>query len=355
MKQSSTDSPASEVSAGGISGSASNEVSSGSSESPALVLNNADGPSRAPLLSAPLTLGGILDTAFNICRAHLGTLFLLVVTPWVLMQTCVLLTAALLGDLKVIVQPLIPGVWAAASLYQLDMGFPMWGLIVTAVISALVSMFTFGALTYGLGRLCTGHEISIGECYRGVLRRFVMLFLAYLFIFAAVFLSIMLAVLLGVVFFFALQMFDIPGWWSAAAWPLLALGPALLIPKVALVDEAVIIEGKNCFSAIARSWSLLKGKAVGPWPRSFYIRYIILMHVYLGITLIVTFVFTPVSQLMTYAAPESLRPVAAITGMFLSYFGGTVAGLIIAASEVVFFFDVRNRKEGLDLALMADR
>jgi hypothetical protein len=258
----------------------------------------------------------------------------------------VLLTAAVFGELTVMSEPVF-------STYFLDMGFSPWGIGLHLIVILVVSFFYYGALIYGLSEICAGKVPSIADSYRIALKRLWKLLILFIIFVLICFLSFAFVIALGFVLFFALLLFDISGWWSAVTWPLLALGPALLIPKLMLVGVAVMIENKGCFEAIARSWSILKGKAAGPWPRSFYIRYVVLMHIYVGVTLVVIMVISPLNQFALHYAPDALRPAIAITGNFFGYCVGTIGSLYCYACDVIFFFDVRNRKEGLDLSLMA--
>ena len=148
-------------------------------------------------------------------------------------------------------------------------------------------------------------NIVIKEAYRfvtGKLGRFVLTSLLFA---VAAFTLVILPILLGIGAYFALRLFT-SGWWSAVTWPFLMLIPAYGITKLLLFDKVVIIEGTAYLAALRRSWGLIEGKADQGWPKSYFMRLIVLLHLFLLINLTIKMVFQAPGSVVAHIVSDSV-------------------------------------------------
>lgn len=295
----------------------------------------------------PLSLGGILDRTFHICRAHFWKFMAIVIIPW-------LVTVGLVAIAIVIA--------VVVGLTRQTLGeTSLWILIIVAVvalpslIAALVAIFYLsqGALIHAVSSIYLGRKVLVSEAYRYVLARLGRFVLtSFLFILAAVVL-LGASLALGVIFFLISRALTSSGWWSAFTWPILIILPVYGTLKMLLFDKVVIIEDQSYASALRRSWGLLSGKADGPWPRGYLLRLLILLQLFVLINIAISLLFGTPSALMAGLFPESLKIVAEILGRILGSLGNLIAGIFGSVGLVVFYYDIRNRKEGFDLKTLA--
>jgi hypothetical protein len=300
-----------------------------------------------PMVIEPLSLGGILDRTFQICRAYFWKLMAIVIIPW-------LVTVGLVA--LAIVIAVIAGLTGHALGKT-----PLWILIVVGVVvvptlvAVLVAIFYLsqGALIHAVSSIYVGRRVMVSEAYRYVLEKLgKFVITSFLFILVC-FLLLAASSALGIVFFFISRALTSSGWWSALTWPILLIGPVYVSLKMLLFDKVVIIEDQSYGSALKRSWELLSGKADGPWPRGYLLRLLILLWLFVLINLAISLLFGTPSALLAGLFPEGLKILAEILGRILSSIGNLIAGLFGSVGLVVFYYDIRNRKEGFDLKTLA--
>ena len=293
----------------------------------------------------PLNLGDILDQTFRVFRKH----FLL-----------------LMGIIAVISVPVAVlqgfGTWQYTQNFQqgisgrgADSSDPtaVFGsaltssvpLLFTTLLSLIAGLFQTGALASAISELYLGRTITIGQAYRGVLRRVGsllllatlvagLLFLVFVAVFSGAMLIASLAGPLGVVILCLLVPVS-----------LAFLGVALATSTYWMfVSQAIVLEDCGAIAGLRRSWNLVRG--------SFWR----VLGITLFIGLLVTFA-SSVPILMTQfsvslAFPKSLaaqtvlnQVVAAVVTILL--------GPISAIARTLLYYDLRVRKEGFDLELMA--
>jgi hypothetical protein len=296
-------------------------------------------------LLEPLSLGGILDRTFQICRSHFWKLLVIASVP-------ALITGgiALVGILVFLLAGLT---WQALG------GLPQWIiiagaiLVIPSIIVLLAALFYLsqGAMIHAVSFIYLSRNIVIKEAYRfvmGKLGRFV--FTSFLFVAAAVG-FVTTPILLGIGAYFAFGLFT-SGWWSAATWPFLMLIPAYGITKLLLFDKVVIIEDTAYLAALKRSWRLIGGKAAEGWPKSYFMRLIVLLHLFVLINLTIAMVFQAPAAFVAAITSEHVI-VARIFEQLLSTLGSLVGSVFGSVCLVVFYYDLRNRKEGFDLKMLA--
>jgi hypothetical protein len=295
----------------------------------------------------PLTLAGILDRTFQICRSHFWKLFAISAIPW--------LFIAAIGLVAVIVIGIVGLTWKSLG------GFPLWILIVAGVavipsiLVVLMGVFYLaqGAMIHAVSSIYLGRQVMIKEAYRFVYGRLGRFFLTSCLFTLAMFGLVLLPMILGAFFFFVFRELTGSGWWSVVTWLPLSILPFYAIPKLFLFDKVVIIENEAYVSALQRSWNLVSGKADSPWPRGYFLRLVILFHICILVLIAVDIIFRLPTALLSLVVSEP-GLMMNIANQFMSQLSGLVAGIFIAVGMVVFYYDIRSRKEGFDLKMLSE-
>lgn len=294
----------------------------------------------------PLSLGGILDMSFQICRGQFWKLFSIAAIPYLVTAVTILTVIAILGLAGFTAK----GLGTSSMEVLILLGI----LLIPSAIVFLSVMFYVGqgALIHAVSAMYVGQGVFIGESYRFVMSRLGKYAVTSLLFVCSVIVFFFAAVALGIAFFFLFQMLTPSGWWSALTWLPLSLIPAYGIMKLLLFDKVVLIEDVAYLGALKRSWLLLTGKARGEWPRGYLLRLIILLHLFVLIYFTIAMLFQfPASLIQMLFTDSALF--ASILGQVLSNLGGVIAGVFSSVSMVVFYYDIRNRKEGFDLKMLA--
>ena len=296
----------------------------------------------------PLSLGGILDRTFQISRRHFWKLLAIVGIPYLVVAGLVLIVSIVVVIVGFTVQ----------SLGDL----PIWVLIaagvtvIPSIIVAIIAVFYLsqGALIYAVSVVHLGRDIRVGDAYRFVLARLVKFVLTSVLLVIVTFAAILIAVLFGVVLFFISREVFSSGWWSAITWLPLSLIPFYASIKLLLFDKVVIIEDIAYTNALKRSWDLLTGKADGEWPRGYFLRLIILLFLFALISVTIALVFQMPASIIAALMPQSWI-VGSVVQQLLSNIGAVIGGIFGGVCLVVFYYDIRSRKEGFDLKMLAQQ
>jgi hypothetical protein len=311
---------------------------------PAVVRETEQGAEDAGL--EPLTLGGILDRTFQICRQNFWKLFAISAIPWLIMAVIALIVTLIAGVVGLTVHHL-----SSMSVTALIV---MGVLIVPTAIVVFVILFYLaqGAMIHAVSSTYLGREIDIRGSYRFVFERLWKYALTSMLVTLMVILATVAAALAGISFFYLFKLV-MSGWWSAVTWLPLFCVYIYVVIKLLLFDKVVIIEDIAYMGALRRSWTLLAGKAEGAWPRSYWVRLIILLNLFALISFAISWLFqTPASLLgLLLPMPQIAKTVL---NQVLSSLGSVIGGIFGAVCLVVFYYDIRNRKEGFDLKMLAN-
>ncbi len=161
--------------------------------------------------------------------------------------------------------------------------------------------------------------------------------------------------IVGGIVYLLTSLFD--GWapvYGTLAGVVAVLLPARVILKTLLVDKVVIIEGEAYLKAITRSWNLMSGRVSDGWPKTYLNRFAMLLLLYLFISMAINMVLAVPAKLVgVFASPGSFAAIAgAVVGQIGEAISNTIAGIFFSVSAVVFYYDVRTRKEGFDLEML---
>ena len=177
----------------------------------------------------------------------------------------------------------------------------------SAILSLIATQVGTGAITYLVGKACTGETVGVVESYRWALRKTMPL--------------VGTAAIIGLACVVGFMVFVVPG------------VIAFLVSFAAV--PAVMLEDRGVKDGIARSYEL----ATGSLGRVAAVRVVVAL--FLGACLLIGY---------SVAGSVTERPDAR---MLLAQIPTLVAGPVDAISMVLLYFDLRVRREGMDIEQMA--
>ena len=266
-----------------------------------------------PLRLRPLEIGDLLDETFRLYRRH----FLLFAAISMILA---IPTAALFG--------LAFGSLAAAAGSTTTADSSSLVLLLTTIgtallVSILVLPFTHSAIIYAACESAQGRQVTAGGVLAGVGRRYFPL-LAYWLLFNVY--TAYLATILCVA--------PVLLWiWGFVGW--------------FVVTPAMFVEGVGLGAAFSRSWELVRGR----WWRTFLIVFLLVVLWFLVDLGLGAFVNLAQGLLSIFVSPFLATVVSTTGGQLV----GALANPIMQIAIVLVYFDLRVRKEALDLFQMAYR
>jgi hypothetical protein len=262
-----------------------------------------------PLRLRPLEVGDVLDETFRIYRRHFflfAGISLILAIPVAGLQGY-----GFFSLFNSFFKTLNPG-----QTFDFNSLLPTLGVLAVGyVVNLLLSPFIYGAVIYAVCESAQGRPVTFWGALAGVLRRYFPI-LGYVFLFDLMAL------------FFCL----FPLWiWIAVGW--IAVLPVMFVENVGLG------------AAMGRSWRLVQGR----WWRTFLILFLVILVWYFARIALEAFV----------GLADLLFGVVASSYLVLAISQG--AGLLIAAlvnpiiqiAIVLIYFDLRVRREALDLFQLA--
>ncbi len=151
-----------------------------------------------------------------------------------------------------------------------------------------------GALIHAVSSVYLGKEIRVGEAYTFAFGRLRKLFFLISPCGADSCRHQHWAFIVGALLYFLFLQILSTVWavlLSLPFWLALLCVPAYAFFKLMLVDKVIIIEDMAYAEAIKRIWKLISGKAEGDWPRGYFLRVVILFHVFILINIVVSLIF----------------------------------------------------------------
>jgi hypothetical protein len=230
-----------------------------------------------------------------------------------------------------------------------------WLLLVYIIYTCVISPIATGAMTVAVSERFLGRPASIGSAYRRVVRHILPLCGSMALLTAplvlgmvvAVFGSVLAAVLLFLAWHADLSEAAAFTRLTAVAMPFVfgsAGGLWLLFMTVfGFVPAAVVLEERG-LGGILRSWQLVKGSF---WRVLGLVLVLLLMVVMMGV-----YVRLP-SQILAGMAGLSGELHATVLGSLAMQLGITLVDPMRMVGVTLTYYDLRIRKEGFDLALLA--
>jgi len=229
----------------------------------------------------------------------------------------------------------------------------MLGTLVVACCYLLATApLLTGALTYAISERFLDRRVGILDSFRRVLSASVFFKLLLVIVIKAVVLAAPLALIVFALFFIGL---------SAAGGHvgmgivlvLVALGLAggltafLLLLRLALVEVSIVVEGHGIGHALTRTWVMMRGNMI-----KCFVLYLIAWIV----TGVVTWLCTSPTEgvIMAGAATGGHAPQAVlILHTLIGAISSTVLAPVLSIVTILLYYDIRIRKEGFDLELLA--
>ncbi|HEY8865124.1 MAG TPA: hypothetical protein VIO37_13320 [Candidatus Dormibacteraeota bacterium] len=261
---------------------------------------------QTPLRLRPLEIGDLLDETFRMYRRH----FLLFAGLSVIFA---IPTAAFSGF---ILYTLFNTLLRPGRPFMVDPSFLVWYGVFLLITLVLVP-FQYGVVTYAACESALGRPVTASGVLNGVLRRYFPL-LGYF----------ILVSLMAVAFCL------LPLWiWIWVSW--------------CVVLPVMFIENVGLLPAMGRSWRLVEGR----WWRTFLVLFLVLVVFYVATLALRAFI----------ALGQALLQLVVSQMVVLWISGATTAIVdslvfpVVQIAIVLIYFDLRVRKEGLDLFQQAQR
>jgi hypothetical protein len=263
-----------------------------------------------PLRLRPLEVGDLLDETFRMYRRH----FLLFAGLSVILS----IPSAALSSFSyyALFSGLLEGGSAAAGQALLQAGTLVLYLA-GALIAIALTPFFYGAVTYAACESALGRPVTPGSVLSGVLRRYFPLLGYWLLI------GVMLVA-------FCL----IPLWiWIWVGW--------------AVVMPAMFIENLGLGAAMGRSWRLVEGR----WWRTFFTLLLMFVIWFVARTALRAFIVLAQSLLQLVIPTVAALWIAAASSVIV----GSLVNPLLQIAIVLIYFDLRVRREAIDLFQLAQR
>jgi len=270
----------------------------------------------------PMGLADILDETLDLYRGNLllfATIAALLVVPFTVIQASLSPISMLWSSFAHLASP------STVSTAQLDAMLRETGTLAGVnVLYLVLYVFMLAALTQAVSSRFLGRPTTLADCYGYVARRAGSFFLTCALV-GLLFLGAMLAVVIPVL-----------GWIG---------GPVLLVVFyfwTAFVPQVFIVEGRKYRAAIRRSRQLAKGH----WLRMF------VLGLLAGLISYIFQIMGATVGLALAAAGVKWAGVNAISGFFQGAATSLALPIPIVA-WIVLYYDIRIRKEGFDLEMLA--
>jgi len=253
----------------------------------------------------PMTIGQILDRTFKLYRQS----FIRFITIAAVVAVPVFL-------LQMVLQQAIQTRAAAPTVEEAQgvTGIAIGGSLVLVFFTLVATMLCNGALAKSVSEAYLGKDVSVGQAYRVVLPKLGTLILAAILVGLLVMIGFLMLIIPGIIFFL---------WYSLTA-------------------QAVVLENCSATGGMSRSKALLKGNLGKVFAVGFLVNII---------SAIVGGVFGAIGGLIG-GGMQNPQSVLILTGAF-QVVGQVLATPISAAAFILLYYDMRIRKEGFDLEMLA--
>ena len=315
-----------------------------------------------------MSIGDMFDAAFRLYRKHFLTFIGIVALVQVPMSIVhfyleyVVAGNATLDVLRFSARPPVirPG-QNPLSAFPINSFLTFYGIIFGVAIfqGLIIQNLTTGALANAISRSYLGRPISILGAYGFGLRRYLSLIASS---FVLLLIGIIVVALFGGCAFGAVVLFARSLGGRAAfagillGWFAIILLIILLIPVIlfffirfVLTTQAIVLEGRGPLSGLARSWKLISKSF---W-RALGVFVLVLLLSYL-LSVIPSLLLTFGLNLITGNSATSMLRNQAL-GSFVAQVGLIVGLPLLFSVYTLLYYDLRIRKEGYDLELMAQQ
>jgi hypothetical protein len=258
----------------------------------------------------PLEVGDLLDETFRMYRRH----FLLFAGISVIVS----IPAAALSGFSY--YTLLGGLLTQTGTGQPDASAvqaSLFGIGIGALINVALMPFYYGAVTYAACESALGHPVTAGGVVGAVMRRYFQL------------LGYWVLIWLMVVMFCL-----IPLWiWIWVGW--------------VVVMPVMFVEGTGLTDAMGRSWRLMRGS----WWRTFLILFLLIIIFSIVRAALGAFFALGFGLLQIVVSSVVVLWISAAVGVIID----SLVNPVLQIAIVLIYFDLRVRREALDLFQLAQR
>ena len=302
----------------------------------------------------PMTVGDILDQSFSLYRKNFTTLVGIVAVvhvPLLVLQ----IAGGLLFGTQLINRNGSFALTQTQSLATLA-GIGILGL--SAIVAGLASIFETSALSVVVSERLLGNSVNLRQAYGRALSHWRALLAMIFIIFGATVFCLLLLFIPLVLLLVLVGALSGTGTGSAAAalstslfacliclaLPIVLIGSYAVSVRLLFAPQAIVLENMGGIDGLRRSWRLVRG--------SFWR--------VLGITLVLSILVAIIGQGPAYviAIVANLLPFP-VLGLVINATAQSLINVIVLplqfAAFTLLYYDLRIRKEGFDLQLMAQQ
>ena len=283
----------------------------------------------------PMGIGEILDRSFHMLRNNFWLLFLIILIP----QAVYFLVSQGLG-LVFHGGGMVPSAAAMGARFGATAFF-------SAIVSVIIQFWAQGALIHAVSKTYLGHSASVWGSFvamRSRLGRLIgtMLLMGFAIgVVAVIFIAIgaILAMISGALTFILALAGIVLGVYLFLGW--------------LVVDKVVVLEGTGWISALRRSRELMTARTEpGFWKNTMTKALLILVLGFL-IGLGFQLLFQVPGALLGVLAKGNVVVVTVLH--ILNIAATSLATVYTAVALIIYYYDIRVRKEGFDLKMMAEK
>jgi hypothetical protein len=297
----------------------------------------------------PMGVSEILDRSFRLLRERFWLYLIIMVIPLGIISVGSIVLAVLFG-----------GVGLLAFDHA---GMPPVGAMIGIGVAAVVLLFVFiciqawaqGALIHAVSETYLGHDMGVRSAYKAVSPALwsllwaislmgILAILATGGAFVIGFLLVSLAELLDFLPFTILM-------WVAAIL-LFPLPGSLLVLNWLMADKVVVLEGMRGWQALKRSWELMSSRTEPGFWRGPKMKASILLLVGFAISMGILMFFQLPKVIVDVIWPGGYLLQTILQILYI--IGNALATAFFAVSMILYYYDIRLRKEGFDLKMMAE-
>jgi hypothetical protein len=283
----------------------------------------------------PMGIGEILDRSFRILRSHFWLLFLIILIPQAIYF--------LVGEgLRLAFY----GGAAMSSPAAMGIGFGFTAFF-SGIIFLIIQFWAQGALVNAVSETYLGHSTRVMASYGAMRSRLGRLIGTLLLM------GILIGIVVGVVFVISFVGAMISGVLTALlGFVAVVLGLHLFLNWL-MTDKVVVLEGEAWMSALRRSKELMTARTEEGYWKSTKMKasLILLLGFLIGIG--IHLLFQLPGAVLGFLAKGNVLVITFL--QILNIAATSLVTVYTATAMILYYYDIRVRKEGFDLKMMAEK
>ena len=304
---------------------------------------------HADIKISPMNIGEILDRAFNLLRRHFWLFFFIILIP-----------QGVFFMVGKAIQLYFSGEFAGNIFQNPDFEMMGAGFIISCafafILFMILQIWAQGALTHAISERYLGHSTTVGGSYRAMRSKLGRLLGTMVLMF------FLLGLLLALPGFFAailVPLLSKAGTNSVIIGILVALIVIFLIAvfiytilKWLMVDKIVVLEDIGWMNALRRSKEIMKANPEGGFWKKTKVKALIIIILGVLIAVGIHIALQIPGGILLALMPGSV--IIQTIQEVLNIAATSVVTVFTATAMILFYYDIRLRKEGFDLKMMAE-